>query len=243
MPKPKLPPFIQTILFEDNDYLIVNKPPTIATLADRKAPDNNMLLRAKKYHPTAQVTHRLDKETSGILVFAKHPDAYKHLVGEFAKQKVKKNYHAVTTGIHTFENRPINTPITIKANNKAIIDFKDGKKSLTYLTTLQHFSQHTLLLCQPVTGRTHQIRLHTAYQKAPIIADLTYGGTHCYLSEIKKNYKTNQNEEERPLIQRIALHAQKISFLSLHNKKITIEAPYPKDFNTLIRQLSKNTPA
>ena len=235
-------PFSKTILYEDDDYFVVNKPPFVATLSDMETPDDHMLLRARKYVSTAQVCHRLDKGTSGALAFAKHPAAYKHLCEQFAAQQVDKMYHAVVEGIHTFEDKLIDAPITVKSNSKAVVDLKRGKPAATRLDTLAYFWKHTLVACKPLTGKTHQIRLHASLQDAPLVGDLLYGGHWFYLSEIKKDYRLPKHRDERPLMQRVALHALQLSFARLDGERIIVEAPYAKDFKALITQLSKRMP-
>lgn len=236
----KTKPFAKTILYEDDDYFIVNKPPWVATLADRGNSDDHMLLRAKKYLSAAQVCHRLDKGTSGALAFAKHPVAYKHLCEQFANQEVKKVYHAVVEGIHSFQETLIEAPISVKSSSRAVIDKKRGKYAATYLTTEAHYWKHTLVLCKPLTGKTHQIRLHLATQQAPIVGDTLYGGHPFYLSEVKKGYRISKGKEEAPLMERVALHAHKLSFTGIKGEDIEVIAPYVKDFKALISQLEKH---
>ncbi|MEM7361581.1 MAG: pseudouridine synthase [Bacteroidota bacterium] len=230
-------PFIKTILYEDDDYFVVNKPAMLATLADRQMSDH-MLMRAKKYCPTAQVCHRLDKGTSGVLAFAKHPAAYQHLTKQFQDRTVEKHYHAIAEGIHTFKDHVVDLPITVQSSHRSVIDRQHGKRAITHFDTLQHFTQHTLLLCRPLTGKSHQIRLHAACQKAPLAGDATYGGHLLYLSTLKKNYRFSKEKEERPLMARAALHALKLRFQGMHDQPIIVEAPYPKDFKATVRQLS-----
>ena len=229
-------PFAKTILYEDDNYFVVNKPAQVSTLADRQTSDH-MLMRAKKYCPTAQACHRLDKSTSGALAFAKHPPAYQHLATQFQQRSVKKHYHAVVEGIHTFQDHVVDAPITVRSDHRSVIDRKHGKQAVTRFDTLQHFTQHTLLLCRPLTGKSHQIRLHAASQKAPLVADVTYGGHLLYLSSMKKNYRFTKDRAERPLMARTALHAFTLHFLGVDKQPITVEAPYPKDFKAVVRQL------
>lgn len=234
--------FEDLILFENTNYIVINKPPHLSTLEDRNE-SQNLLKLAKSYLAEAQVCHRLDKETSGVLVIAKHPQAYRHFAMSLEKRQVKKIYHAVLNGIHDFQDLEANQPIH-SSNSKSRIDYQEGKPSLTLVSKLQHFKAHTLVKCFPVTGRLHQIRIHLAYHQAPISCDPTYGGDFIYLSAIKKKYKANKEKEEQPLIGRVALHAYSISFRDHGDdtdKILTIDAPYPKDFDVLIKQLQKNS--
>ncbi len=230
--------FEDLIIHETQDYIIINKPPYLSTLEDRSS-DENVLSMAKKYCATAQVCHRLDKETSGVLVIAKNPEAYQAMSIQFEKRKVKKNYHAVADGLHAFNELVLDFPIVILGNGQARVDFQKGKLATTIITTLAAFKMHTLLDCSPVTGRFHQIRAHLAHQQAPIAGDTQYGGEPFFLSKIKKNYHLKKFTEERPLMQRVSLHAHSIEFSLLNGEKLKVIAPYPKDFDVLLKQLEK----
>ncbi|MFT5640639.1 MAG: 23S rRNA pseudouridine955/2504/2580 synthase [Cyclobacteriaceae bacterium] len=232
--------FEDLIIFENINYIIINKPPYVSTLEDRHDPINILKL-AKTYHEDAQVCHRLDKETSGSLVIAKNFDAYRHFSIMLEKRQVKKIYHAVSHGLHQIENLEADQPLAIGAN-KSRVDYREGKSSLTMIATLENFRNHTLFKCFPVSGRLHQIRVHLAHHKAPIVSDPAYGGELIYLSQIKKRYNIKRFEEEQPLIPRVALHAESIVFRDLENEKeISASAPYPKDFEILIKQLRKHS--
>jgi 23S rRNA pseudouridine955/2504/2580 synthase len=234
--------FQDLILFENENYIVINKPPYLSTLEDRNDPDNVLSL-AKSYVPDAQVCHRLDKETSGALVVAKHPEAYRHFAISLEKRRVKKIYHAVLNGIHDFQDVEANQPI-FSSNSKSRVDHREGKPSMTLISTLEHFKSSTLVKCFPVTGRLHQIRVHLAYLRAPIACDPVYGGDFIFLSSVKKKFKMSKDEDEQPLIKRVALHAASIAFKDFgeENEEIVdIDAPYPKDFDVLVKQLRKNS--
>ncbi len=234
--------FKDLILLETDHYILINKPPYISTLEDRHDA-LNLLGLAKDYHPDAQVCHRLDKETSGILVIAKNPEAYRHFAIMLEKRQVKKVYHAVIDGLHDFENLEADQAI-LSSNSKSRIDFREGKPSLTLVSTVERFKHHTLVKCFPVTGRLHQIRVHMAFHHAPVSCDPLYGGEFIYLSRLKRKFKLAKSEEnEKPLIPRVALHAYSITFRDFNlEKELIIEqvAPYPKDFEVLLHQLRKN---
>jgi 23S rRNA pseudouridine955/2504/2580 synthase len=238
--KNKTTAFETLILFENEDYIVVNKPPFLSSLEDRQDPVN-LLRLARRYHPEAQLCHRLDKETSGALILAKNQEAYRAMAIHFEKRRVKKIYHAIVNGIHELQDVEVNAPILVIKGTDARIDHKSGKKSLTIFRSLRAFRKHTLVQCKPVTGRMHQIRVHLFYLKAPITGDLAYGGEPFYLSSVKRNYRLGKYEEERPLMKRLALHAQSLSFPLMDHHEKTIEAPYPDDFEILLKQLEKNT--
>ncbi|MDX2189961.1 MAG: RluA family pseudouridine synthase [Bacteroidota bacterium] len=233
--------FSDLILFEDDDFIVINKPHDVSTLDDRDATKVNILLLAKRYSSDAQVCHRLDKETSGILAIAKNPTAYRHLSMQFENREVLKIYHAVIAGIQKLENRMVEQPILALKDGNVKIDHEKGKEAATIFNTLQIFKGYSLVACCPITGRMHQIRIHLATIGFPIVGDILYGGKYFYLSKIKKGYKINPNDDEQPFIKRVALHAKALTFNKLNGQEITVDAPYPKDFAALIRQLSLHT--
>ena len=229
----------QFIIFENQDYIIINKPFGISSLQERDNSRISIQQLASAYLETTQLCHRLDKETSGALALAKNPEAYKNLSGQFAKRKVSKTYHAFVEGLPEFKDYNCDLPIAISGKGKVRIDKQEGKKSSTLFNTIEIFSKHTLVECKPLTGRMHQIRIHLAASKHPIVSDLQYGGNYLYLSQIKAKYRTGKYEEEQPLISRVALHACKLEFTGLNGNQIEAEAPYPKDIKALVNQLKK----
>lgn len=234
--------FEDLIVFEDEDYLLINKPPHMSTLDDRASEGkDNIIGMAKEYLETAQVCHRLDKETSGILAIAKHPEAYRHMAIQFEKREVNKVYHAVVSGVHEYKDILVDKPILPGKTGSVKIDMK-GKTSQTIFNTLKIYLAHTLIEARPVTGRMHQIRIHLAVLGTPIVQDEQYGGKPLYLSAIKKkNFNLKKYTEERPLISRVALHAQALHFKLLNGETKVVEAPYPKDVRALVNQLEKNS--
>ncbi|WP_234736488.1 RluA family pseudouridine synthase [Tellurirhabdus bombi] len=235
--------FEDLIVFENEDYILINKPPHIASLDERSADRPLSILRlAKAYHNDAQLCHRLDKETSGILAIAKNPEAYRHLAMQFEHRDVTKRYHAVVDGVHDFEGISVYLPIAPLKDGTAVrIDRQKGKVAETIFNTLRAYRSHTLVECMPITGRMHQIRVHLMCLKAPIVQDPTYGGKPIFLSEIKRKFNLKQGTEEQPLIQRVALHAHSLTFALLNGEETQFEAPYPKDFDVLVKQLDKHS--
>lgn len=231
--------FKKQILLEDDDFIILNKPPFISSVDEHDGTRISVLSIARSINPDYNVCHRLDKETSGALVLSKNKDAYRHLSIQFENQKVKKTYHALVAGFHQFSNTHVNLPLTKLTNGKIKIDLFNGKPSETYFNTLCNYKKCTLVECLPMTGRMHQVRIHLSSLNASVVGDEIYGGKHLFLSEFKRDYNFKRDEDETPMIKRFALHAHKISFVTLNNTEINIEAPYPKDFRALIRVLDK----
>ncbi len=232
--------FRDSILFEDDDYVLVNKPPFISSLEDRHE-RVNVLNVARQYIKTAQLCHRLDKDTSGVLVIAKNPEAYRHMSIQFEKRTVVKVYHAVVDGIHNFKETLVDEPILKLDDGVVKLSRRDGKPAKTYFTSLKSYRHHTLVECRPVTGRMHQIRIHLASQKASITGDETYGGKPFLLSEVKRKFNLKKGTEEASFMKRMALHAYSLEFNNMAGERKVVQAPYPRDFQALIRQLEQNS--
>ena len=231
--------FTDLIIHEDDDYIVINKPSFVATLEDRNDPISILSL-ARDYAADVQIGHRLDKETSGALAIAKHPEAYRALAIQFEQRQVDKTYHAVSEGVHDFRDVTVDLPILATRKGVVRISRREGKPAQTLVNTLEVYQRHTLIKCQPITGRMHQIRIHLASLEASIVGDEQYGGHPFYLSEIKRDYHLKKNTEEQPLIKRVALHAAALGFAGMDGRPIAVAAPYPKDFAVLLKQLDKN---
>lgn len=225
------------ILHQDEDYIILNKPPGLATLEDRNDPVN-LLALVRELEPQAQVGHRLDKDTSGVLVVARHPAAYRHISMQFEGRQVNKTYHAVADGLHRFDAVEVDRAILVQKDGMVRIA-SAGKAAQTFFQTLETFQFHTLLECRPITGRMHQIRIHAAFLQAPLSGDSLYGGKPVFLSQLKAGFKLKKEAEEEPLMKRMALHAYSIEFQDIEGKNLRFTAPYPKDFRALLNQLQR----
>lgn len=232
--------FEEIILWEDDDFVLVNKPPFLSTLEDRNE-KLNLLGMARQYVATAQVCHRLDKDTSGVLAIAKNPEAYRHMSMQFEHRSVTKIYHAVVDGIHNFQDQLVDAPILKQDDGMVKISRRSGKPAQTYFTSLKSYKNYTLVECRPITGRMHQIRVHLSLLNSPITGDEMYGGKPFYLSALKKGFNLKKFTDEKPLLKRMALHAYSLNFKNLSGNEEKIIAPYPKDIQALIRQLDLNS--
>jgi Pseudouridylate synthases, 23S RNA-specific len=137
-----------SILYEDENFILVNKPPFISTLEDRNDPQN-ILRIVRESVEDAQVCHRLDKDTSGVLAIAKNPEAYRHLSMQFENREVTKMYHAISDGIHRFGEQLVDAPI-LKQNDGTAKISREGKSAQTTFDTLKTFKNHTLIQCSPL---------------------------------------------------------------------------------------------
>jgi 23S rRNA pseudouridine955/2504/2580 synthase len=145
----------------------------------------------------------------------------------------------VTDGRHDFKEELVNAPL-LKMNDGTVRISSKGKSAQTYFNTLRIYSKHTLVECRPLTGRTHQIRVHLASLDAPITGDETYGGKPFFVSSVKRGFRVKKDTEEQPLIKRMALHAFSLEFKGLDGETVFAQAPYPKDFTALVKQLEAN---
>ncbi|WP_339607937.1 RluA family pseudouridine synthase [uncultured Roseivirga sp.] len=229
--------FEDLICYENDHFLVVNKPAHMASLDDRNDPQNVQKL-AKAYSEHLSVCHRLDKDTSGCLLLAKSPEAYRHASIQFEKRNINKIYHAFVDGLTEFREERVALSILPLDKGMVVINKEKGKEAETYFTTLENYKSNSLIECRPITGRMHQIRIHLATLKAPIINDEMYGGKPLFLSQLKKKFNLSREEEERPIIQRFALHAYALSFNNF-SEQITVKADYPKDMQVLYKQLKK----
>lgn len=231
--------FKNQIVFENSNYLAINKPPGVSSLHERIGLANSVFEQAKKYDEQLQLCHRLDKETSGVLLLSKHAKAYSHAAQAFEKRKVKKTYHAISHGIHTFDNFLVNLPLVTTRSGRSAVNKQKGKPSQTTFDTLENFTHFSLISCSPVSGRQHQIRIHLASQNAPIAADEIYGGELPFLSNFKKKFNLKKGSEEQPMINRFALHAYSLNFQDMDGTTLDIKADYPKDLRVFLAQLQK----
>lgn len=235
------------VLFENDSIIAINKPSGILSVPDRYNPDKfSIATWITKDFPEARPLHRIDFETSGVLVFSLKPEAFGWYSDQFENRSVLKTYHAIVEGrVHLTEGL-IDQPLYTTGNGKVIIS-KRGKESKTQWMTIEKFLNHTFIEITPLTGRTHQIRVHLSSIGLPILGDTTYGSKGpLFLSSLKgkKHYRLGKDEEtERPIFSRTALHAAGITLqdFTTHDS-IRIEAPLPKDMHVVLQKLRQYTP-
>ena len=235
----KYPQFKDLILFENQDLIAGNKPAFLSSLDDRESGAQNVLRMAKQYWSEAQICHRLDRETSGVLLIAKNPETYRFISMQFEHRQVEKIYHAIVHGTQVYEDLQVDLPILNLGAKNVAINRQSGKAALTIFNSLKYYKHYTLIECKPLSGRMHQIRIHLASQRASIAGDEMYGGRPVFLSGFKKGYRIGKDQEELPLMRRFALHAFQIRIKINPEESRLFEAPYPKDFATLLKLLDK----
>jgi len=232
-----------TTLFENDDYIIVFKPAGLLTLQDRYDASKPFLVRElKKRHEDIFIVHRIDKGTSGCICFAKNEKSHKYLSELFASRKVSKFYLALVKGNPANEKGTIDAPITEdKSRRGRMMCNEKGKNAVTHYEVLERFQSCSLVKATIETGRTHQIRVHLKHIGHPLLIDNKYGSEEpFFLSKLKgKKYRHARYEEERPLMSRLTLHAESLSFKSLSGEVISAEATIPKDLKAVLNQLRK----
>ena len=230
------------VLYTDDDYLIVAKPSGLLSIQDRyKAEVANLKQILIEEFGEVLTVHRLDRDTSGVICFAKNAAAHKDLNEQFASGEVRKIYWAFVSGRPAIEEGQIDMPILNDLKNSGrMLAHKEGKEALTFFRLLESYGNISLLECFPKTGRTHQIRVHCHYLGCPLLVDELYHNKATFkLSEVKRKYNYTKFEEERALVSRLTLHAKSISFKKLDGSLLMLESQLPKDLSALQKQLGR----
>lgn len=236
-------PNIPEILFEDDWLIAFDKPSGLLVAPDRydKGAPNLMATVHSALSPFIFNAHRLDRDTSGVLLCAKTKAALDALCLQFERGETHKEYLALVRGAPPVAEGEVDRPIVVDPENPGRMKTaRRGKQAITRYETLERFRGWTWLRLCPRTGRTHQLRVHMAYLGCPIVADPWYGdGRPLLLSEFKRGYKPPR-EGERPLLARLALHAHRLTVRHPHlGEPQTIEAPLPREFRAALNQLRK----
>jgi len=246
-----LPPPKLEILLDTPDLVAVHKPAGLATIPGRGETTSVLEQLAAQFglpcsgaaDPRIRVVHRLDKDTSGVLLFAKHTTAQRHVSHQFQNNTVEKEYLAIVAGRPPADEGTVDAPLAPSPNNpKQMAVSKHGRPALTLWKVEQRFRSHTLIRCFPKTGKTHQIRVHLKHAGMPLAVDPLYNpkAPPLLLSSVKRDYRPTRGETvERPLIARLTLHAEKLRFTDPSGAAVEVIAPPPKDFRATVNQLSK----
>ncbi|MBE3130525.1 MAG: RluA family pseudouridine synthase [Acidobacteria bacterium] len=212
------------VLFENGDYLAADKPEGVVSVSEAGKGGLPELLKdvfPGKLYPV----HRLDREASGVIVYAKNADAHRHLNGQFDRREVRKTYLAVALGAIEANRGSINAPIREFGSGRMGVDAKRGKPSSTEWKIAERLDGAILVRVHPATGRRHQIRVHLYHIGHPIAGDLKYG-----------------DREEQGRFPRLMLHAAAIEFGLPSGERATVEAPVPPSFEAVLKSLRKVKP-
>jgi len=234
------------IIHEDADKLLINKPAGVSVTADRSgaADIRQLLSRQAGRDLNLRLVHRLDKDTSGVMLLAKTLAAQSFYSRCFAKHQARKVYVAIIRGQLPREQGFITAPICKSDKIQTVrIDSWRGKKAKTYYRVLLPMGSLTLIAAMPITGRTHQIRIHLAHKGFPLAIDPLYADSApLYLSSFKSNYKLSRYQEEPPLIDRLTLHAYQLMIPGGPEKPMeTFVASLDKKFAATVKMLAKYT--
>lgn len=229
------------IIFENDQFIVINKPAGMLSIPDRTQSEPSLKDILKEKYKEIYTVHRLDKGTSGVIVFAKDEATHKQLSQLFEGRDVSKLYLGLVHGMITPPAGTIDAPmVEHPARNGKMITHAKGKVSITDYEVLENFKSFSWVQFRIQTGRTHQIRVHMQYIGNSIVCDELYGDpTPVLLSSIKRHYKLGKNEEsERPLLARLGLHSWQLKF-ELNGEEFAFEAEIPKDLKALLQQLRK----
>jgi len=232
------------ILYEDEQYIMVNKPSGILSIPDRHdevLPSVVTLLR--RQFDNIFIVHRLDKDTSGCICFAKDEITHKYTSQLFENRQVEKLYEGIVHGTilekqGVLEYALMEHPVI---KGKMMVHQKHGKPCKTEFMVLETFGLYSYVRWNLLTGRMHQIRVHMQHFGYPIVCDPLYGKMEpVYISTFKKKYNLSKSEEEeKPILSRLALHASQLTFTSSLGKVIQVKAPLPKDMSAMLNQCRK----
>ncbi len=231
------------IIAETDHWIALNKASGLLSIPDRMQSEPSLKDLLNEKYGKVWIVHRLDKFTSGLILFAKDEATHKLLSMQFEERKVEKFYTGLVHGILSNKEGTVDGPIMEHSVKKSTyIIHQKGKPSMTDYKVLEEYRQFSWMQFQIHTGRTHQIRVHMKHIGHPIVCDEIYGtATPILLSSMKrKKFKLSKaDEEERPLLNRLALHAWKLTFTEADGKKVELEAPVSKDLRALLQQFEK----
>jgi 23S rRNA pseudouridine1911/1915/1917 synthase len=240
------------ILYEDKDILIINKPAGMVVHPGAGNYENTLvnalIFKYKKNLSNINgdlrpgIVHRIDKETSGILVVAKNNLAHSKIGDQFSKHTIKRKYLALVWGVVRPLNGKIKTLISRSKKNRQLMSVSEvnGKQAITNYQTIKVFDiknipKISLLECQLETGRTHQIRVHFSYKNNPLLGDKQYGKKNIKFKKVDKDFETKLK-----LLNRQALHAKSLGFIHPTSKKfISFDSKIPNDYKKLLDLLNK----
>jgi 23S rRNA pseudouridine1911/1915/1917 synthase len=240
------------LLWQNQNFVAIAKPSGLASIPGRGEKTSAFPELAKQLNlphrgetdPRLRLVHRIDKDTSGLLLFAKNREAQRHISHQFQNNQVNKEYLALVAGRPDSDEGEIDSPIARHPAKPTLMAVsKHGRPARTQWRIEERLGPYTLLRVYPKTGKTHQIRVHLKSIHLPLAIDLLYNPAAppaLMLSSFKRNYQRT-SEPERPLIARLTLHAEKLAFKNLDGSPIELTAPLPKDFRATLAQLRKHS--
>jgi 23S rRNA pseudouridine955/2504/2580 synthase/23S rRNA pseudouridine1911/1915/1917 synthase len=236
------------ILYQDDQVLVINKPSGLDSTRGQFVNEETVLDRLERQFSdlpeSLRLVHRLDRDTSGVMVLAKTVEAQRKLCPQWETRTVEKTYLAIVHGVVHEPQGTIDIPLkkTSSAKRPVLPDPAKGKAATTEYIVLDQFRQYALVQAHPITGRMHQVRVHFASQGTPLLVDRLYGSeAPLMLSQFKRGYRhSGRKAEEKPLIARAALHAYTLAFTHpTTGERLTFKVEPPRDFAAAVKQLGK----
>jgi len=211
-----------SILFEDEDVIAVDKPEGLVAIPERRPQGDSLLeLLGAQREEKLFVVHRIDKDTSGVIVFARNAQAHRFLNQQFEARQVEKVYLALVHGVVGQDGGTIDQPLRQCGSGRIAVDAERGKPSVTDIRVAERFASHTLIEAHPRTGRRHQIRVHLYHLGHPIVGDPLYGE-----AVIQKGFP------------RLMLHARMLTLQLPSGADLTVEAPIPESFQASLEDIT-----
>ncbi|MFT3902564.1 MAG: RluA family pseudouridine synthase [Niabella sp.] len=229
------------ILFEDDMLVALNKPSGLLSIPDREGRETSLKDMLQARYGEIFTIHRLDKDTSGVIIFARTPEAHQYYSQQFEGRKTIKIYNGLVIGALQGEGS-IDAPIAENMVRRGtMIVHRRGKQALTDYRALKDYGKYTWVSFRIHTGRTHQIRIHAKEIGHPLVCDPIYGdGKPLFLSALKNRFKLSKDVlEERPILDRLALHAAQLTIQTPTGETLTLGAPLHKDLRATLQQLDK----
>ena len=211
------------IIHQDENILVIDKPAGVPVLPDGWEKDAPYLLKIlEEDHGKLWVVHRLDKTTSGVMVFARDSETHRELNIQFEKHETEKIYHALVEGNPKWSEKIAKHPLRVNVGHKhrTAVDDKNGKPSETCFKVIKRYKAAALVEASPKSGRTHQIRVHAYALGHPLLGDTLYGA------------------RETNILSRPALHAHSLT-VHLNGEQRSFKAPYPDDFRMALERLKR----
>ena len=229
------------ILYQDETLLVVDKPAGLSTLPDGYNPTlPHVKSMLEQEHGRLWIVHRLDKETSGVLLLARSAKAHRSLNTQFEQHQVSKIYHALVKGKPEWQEKTINLPLRSNGDrsHRTVIDLYTGKPALTHLKVLERFSHYCLVEAIPETGRTHQIRLHLSSEDLSIVGDKLYGDRKFGIPSKKKSQPLHNIDLSKISMAGMGLHARYLEITHpITRQRLKFEAPYPAWWEDVLQLL------
>lgn len=232
------------VRYESSSVLVIGKPAGLATVPGRAAGERSIHGGLAGLRPAddLRIVHRLDRDTSGCLLLGKGVEAARHFDEQFRKGLVAKTYVALVHGVPAQERFSIDAWLGPDPRRPGKVvaaktERKGFRRAHTEVQRRRAFRRHALLELHPTTGRGHQLRVHLQSVGHAIVGDRDYGGEPLLLSGLKTGYKRRPGVRERPLVDRLFLHAERVSFCDLDGTQVTVETPLPEDLAMALQKL------